>query len=127
MATVLVIDDDRPTQVLYGKVLGRMGHTVRSGFGPAALASAHADPPGLILLDMVQPGDEGVFGTVGEYMLHALHLDPATRNVPVVVITAWEEKAVAAMAMGAVECLLKPFSIEVLAHVVERWLAPQGA
>lgn len=123
MATVLVIDDDRPTQVLYGKVLGRMGLTVRSGYGAAALASAKANPPNLILLDMLQPGHEGAFETVGENILHALRADPATRAVPVIVITAWEEKAAAAMAMGAVECLLKPFSIEVLAHVVERWLA----
>jgi signal transduction histidine kinase len=82
--------------------------------GAAALAAARAEPPDLVLTDVMMPGLDG-FG-----LLRELRADPRTRTVPVILLSAraGEESAVEGLQAGADDYLVKPFSArELLARV----------
>jgi PAS domain S-box-containing protein len=82
--------------------------------GEAALAAARASPPDLVLSDVMMPRLDG-FG-----LLNALRADPATRTIPVILLSAraGEESRVEGLEAGADDYLIKPFSArELLARV----------
>jgi CheY-like chemotaxis protein len=84
---ILVIEDSRFLRVAIEKVLRKAGYDV---FGVAdgreGLSAARADPPALILLDMMLPGIDGTA------VLKALKLDPLTAQIPVIVLTGLSQK-----------------------------------
>jgi len=71
-----------------------------------ALESVHTNPPDLILAEASLPGPNGVD------LLHALRDDPATRAIPVILMMDEpdEELRLRALAAGAKDCLVKPFT-----------------
>ena len=80
---VLVIDDDPATLAVFGQTLQRHGIRVvevTNGLDGLRLARAHTFD--LIICDLLMPGLDGFT------VIAALHDDPATRNVPVLVLTA---------------------------------------
>jgi signal transduction histidine kinase len=82
--------------------------------GKSALAAAVAEPPDLILSDVMMPGLDGFS------LLRALRSDPRTLTVPVILLSAraGEESAVEGLQAGADDYLVKPFSArELLARV----------
>ena len=82
--------------------------------GKAALAAALADPPDLVLSDVMMPGLDGMG------LLTALRADERTARVPVVLLSAraGQEAAVEGLAAGADDYLVKPFSArELMARV----------
>src|SRR5687767_816023 len=113
MATgrVLVVDDEAAIAEVLAELLAQEGHmVVCCCSGEDALAAARAAPPGLVLLDVRMPGMGGLDGL---RVADALALDPRTRAVPVVLMTAaspqergpWGE----ALAGRAERVLFKPF------------------
>ena len=82
--------------------------------GEAALQSAVADPPDLVLTDVMMPRLDG-FG-----LLAALRADERTAAIPVIMLSAraGEEAAVEGLDAGADDYLVKPFSArELIARV----------
>ena len=82
--------------------------------GAAALASALAEPPALVLTDVMMPGMDG-FG-----LLAGLRAHDATRAVPVLLLSARAGKAprTEALQAGADDYIVKPFTAgELLARV----------
>lgn len=84
--TVLTIDDDFTVRALIRACLGR-----REGYrvllaenGKQGLELAAAQRPGLILLDWMMPGMDGL------EVLGRLKTSPATADIPVVMLTARE-------------------------------------
>src|SRR3972149_11357535 len=58
--SILIVEDARESLTLLTKLLSAEGYAVRSaGSGDLALASAAANPPDLILLDIRMPGVDG--------------------------------------------------------------------
>lgn len=101
---VLVIDDDPTVTDVVRRYLEHEGLTVRvAADGGVGLADALADPPALLVLDLMLPTLDGfeVFGR-----LRAEH------PVPVVMLTARgeEEHRIAGLELGADDYLAKPFS-----------------
>lgn len=127
MAVVLAIEDDDAIQDLYTAALVDLGYTVRRGYGDAALAAAMRDPPDMILLDLMQPGEHGHYETFGEQALILLRRNDSTRDTPVLVVTAWAEKAQRALTLGADDALVKPFVLGALFAAVERAVGPPTA
>ena len=78
--------------------------------GRTALALIVADPPDLVLADVMMPHLDG-FG-----LLAALRAEPATAHLPVVLLSAraGPEAAAEGLAAGADDYLVKPFSGEEL-------------
>lgn len=115
--SLLVVDDDPSLRLLLRTFFEKKGFIVdEAGDGPGALARArNAD---IVLLDQMLPGKTGL------EVLRALR--EAGCKVPILMLTADSapETAIAAMAAGADDHVLKPFSLPVLLARVERRLHP---
>jgi len=108
---ILIIEDEEDILALVQYNLLREGYRVRcAASGEEGLLAACADPPGLILLDLMLPGMDGL------EVCRRLRQEAATRQVPVVMLTAKGEEAdiVAGLELGADDYLPKPFSPRVL-------------
>ncbi|MBP7937134.1 MAG: response regulator [Phycisphaerae bacterium] len=114
-ASILVVDDMVDNVRLLNGLLDVRGYEVRSATdGARALASATAEPPDLILLDIRMPGLDGY------EVCRRLKADPATADIPVVFLSAAKESfdKIEAFAAGGVDYVTKPFEAEeVLARV----------
>ena len=74
--------------------------------GPGALQAIRELEPGLVLMDIQMPGMTGL------QVLRALAADPPPTEPAVIFTTAYDEHAVTAFELHAVDYLLKPFSQE---------------
>ncbi len=102
---IAIVDDERATRDLFEGILTAAGYaTMGAKDGTAALAQVTAAPPDLILLDLPLPG----MGALE--LCDRLKRDPATRGIPIIVVTALEEvtQKEAALTRGAEDFLLKP-------------------
>ena len=111
---VLVADDNADMRDYVTRLLRPHWEVEVVGDGTAALAAARASPPDLVLTDVMMPKLDG-FGLLAE-----LRCDPATRTIPVVMLSAraGEEARVEGLEAGADDYLVKPFSArELIARV----------
>jgi CheY-like chemotaxis protein len=102
---VLVADDDPRHRKLMDTVLHAEGYEVRSvESGVAALAAIAGEAPDVLLLDLMMPGMDGF------EVVRRLKADPATRRIPIVMVTALDDDASRARlaAAGVVDVLTKP-------------------
>lgn len=83
MATVLVVEDNPANMALATFLLQSAGHFVLTAKdAEAALVLARGEHPELILMDIQLPGMDGLEVTA------LLKRDEATRNIPVIALTA---------------------------------------
>ena len=103
---VLVVDDNADMRVYIASLLATEYSVQTAADGEAALELARAEPPDLVLTDVMMPRLDG-FG-----LLAALQADPQTLHVPVVMISAraGEEGVIEGLEAGADDYLIKPFS-----------------
>jgi DNA-binding response OmpR family regulator len=102
--SVLLIEDDRGIAGLYRQRLDLEGYAVTvAADGESALAAVAGSVPDLILLDVRLPGLGGL------EVLERLKKDRRTRQVPVLILTNWDDEEVRAQArkLGAHEYLVK--------------------
>ena len=107
-ARILVVDDDLHTRELLRELCESQGHTVEvAADGPAALDKIKSFNPELVLLDVMIPLIDG-FG-----VLARLRADPATAQLPVVVLTAVTdlEGKIRGIELGADDFITKPFRL----------------
>ncbi len=108
---VLVVDDQPANLRTLTVLLSRVGYEVATAAnGDDALARAEARTPDLILLDMMMPGRDG-FAVLAE-----IRQRPALQDVPVVFLTAAQDRELLLRAFdgGAVDYVTKPFIPEEL-------------
>jgi len=120
---VLVVDDEPDIVHYLEHVLRRLGYeTASAGNGAEALDKAAADPPDLVLLDVMMPVVDGFA------VCRALREREATRLVPVVVMTALQgvDNRVKLLEHGADEVLTKPVDERELVARVQSALARKG-
>ena len=99
---VLVIDDDEHQRALMTRFLHREGFTARTASdGATGLNLAHKLRPHAILLDVMMPGIDGWS------VLSALKATPELHDIPVIMVTFVEQRALAA-SVGATDYVLKP-------------------
>jgi signal transduction histidine kinase len=114
-ARVLLADDNADMRDYVARLLRAQRWVVDTvADGRAALEMARTSPPDIVLSDIMMPGLDG-FGLV-----RALRANPATRAVPVILLSAraGEESRIEGMATGADDYLVKPFSArELVARV----------
>ena len=122
--TVLVAEDDRDIRELLDILLVDSGYQpLLARDGQEALDLSREHVVHLALLDVAMPG-----GISGIEVTRRLRAQPATRALPVLLLSALaQERDVAAgMAAGADEYLIKPFEPAVLLERVRCLLAPEG-
>ena len=117
-ATVLIVDDDRDIVELLEEALWLEGYRVLSAVDWEALRLAHEQRPDVILLDLLMPGLDG------EEVARRLRADQATRDIPIVVMSAHDRRLMSATKLPVDDQLLKPFHLDHLFETVGRWAKP---
>jgi CheY-like chemotaxis protein len=81
--TILVVDDHEDVRRGHRMLFETRGFTVQEAAdGAQALASIAKSVPSLVILDLMMPGMDGLD------VLKAIRQNPATRNLPVIIVTA---------------------------------------
>jgi DNA-binding response OmpR family regulator len=118
---ILVVEDDPDLLALMEMILVDAGRGVRTApEGAAALERAAEQLPSLVFLDMRMPGMNG-WDFAREF--RARH----GRACPIVVVTAAENARQRAEEIGADAWLAKPFDIDEVLALVDRFLGPATA
>ncbi|SDH07953.1 response regulator [Propionivibrio dicarboxylicus] len=110
-ATVLAVDDTADNLALIAGLLKADYRVKIANSGEKALKIIHGDaPPDLILLDIVMPGMSG------HDVCKTLKADPATRDIPVIFLTAMSaaEDERHGLDLGAIDYITKPISPPIL-------------
>jgi two-component system LytT family response regulator len=111
---VLIADDEAPARAKLRRLLSREAEVeivAECSSGPEAAAEIRRAAPDVVFLDIEMPGLDG-FGVLAE-IEHA--------DVPhVVFVTAYDDHALRAFDVGAVDYLLKPYTPARFALVLER-------
>jgi len=124
--SVLVVEDEQDIRELVSYHLRKEGYRVwGAASGEDALRMIEAQPPDLVLLDLMLPGIDGLS------VCRRLRADPKTADLLILMLTAKGEEAdvVAGLNMGASDYVTKPFSPRVLmarVRAVLRRLARQA-
>jgi DNA-binding response OmpR family regulator len=120
-ARVLIVEDDRTVAEVVTRYLEREGFTVESvADGCEALERADAQPPDLVVLDIMLPGLDG---------LEVCRRLRSRAPIPVVMLTARgsEEDRVLGLELGADDYVAKPFSPRELTARVKAVLRRAGS
>ncbi|SIQ16662.1 MULTISPECIES: phosphate regulon transcriptional regulator PhoB [Acidiphilium] len=121
---VLVVEDEAPLVTLLRYNLEKSGFRVdEAGDGNEALTKITESPPDLVLLDWMLPTLSGI------ELCRQLRRRPATRSLPVIMLTARAEDqdAVRGLETGADDYITKPFSPEALVARIRALLRRTGA
>lgn len=112
---ILIVDDHTENLHLLSQMLQRQGYRIRvANSGGRALAAVYANPPDLILLDIMMPDMDGYA------VCEQLKRQPMTHDIPILFISALNDTVdkVKAFEVGGVDYITKPFQVqEVLARV----------
>ena len=118
---VLIVEDNANARELIVLVIKQAGYdVVEASTGLEAVDQAHALHPDLILMDLGLPGINGDEAT------ERIKADPSTRNIPVIVTTAFPRQSSLvqrAIAAGATEIVYKPVNFTAFAEMVQRYLS----
>ncbi|MDB5294044.1 MAG: response regulator [Phycisphaerales bacterium] len=119
---ILVVDDSATTRAVVKRTIALSGAAVgdvfEAGDGNAALGVIRSRKVDLVLLDLHMPGMGGV------ELAGILHGDPATRDIPIVVISAEPSAGrIEALKAGGVRGYVrKPFRPEQVRDVIHHFL-----
>ena len=114
-ASILIVEDEEPIQILLTYNLQAEGFRVRATANGEDVAHlVNEERPDLIVLDWMLPGISGI------EVCRLIRSRPETRDIPVIMLTARgeENERVRGLATGADDYIVKPFSVpELLARI----------
>src|SRR5687768_6579224 len=106
-ARVLIVEDDGDIASLLSHYVGKAGFQAETvSDGGRALTLARANPPDLVILDLMLPGLTGL------EVCKTLRADQLTAGLPIIMLTARGEESerILGLDMGADDYVVKPFS-----------------
>jgi CheY-like chemotaxis protein len=116
---VLAIDDNPDVAAILQQNLSEEGYTIAGAqTAEQGLAMAHELHPAAITLDIILPDRDGW------QVLHDLKSDPATRDIPVIMLTIVDNKPMG-LRLGAADYLVKPIDSDALLASLQR-MAPMS-
>ncbi len=109
-ASVLVVDDNADMRAYLTRLLAPLWAVRTTANGEEALAAVAESAPDVVLTDVMMPRVDGF------ELLRRLRQDPATRDIPVIMLTAraGQEASVEGLEAGADDYLAKPFRAQEL-------------
>jgi len=117
---ILIVDDDATMMRLLATILEIEGYQALEAFsGIEALKMIAKDIPDLILLDIMMPEIDGL------EVLEKLRLGSATKNLPIIMLTARveEDDIYEGWRRGADEYVTKPFDPKALIGIIKTVLS----
>lgn len=120
---ILVIDDEFDILDSIRFLLEDAGYAVTTARTPEplrALTTTTTNRPDLILLDML------IAGSDGRDLMRGLRADAATRDIPVIMFSAYPNAEAATLEAGATAFLAKPFEIKDLLSLIQAHLPPDA-
>jgi DNA-binding response OmpR family regulator len=112
---ILVVDDDPAIRDVVVDILAMSDYLVKTATnGAEALDQIRADRPAAVLLDLMMPVMDG-----WEFLRRCRAQD-LYAQIPVVVMSAARDVALAARELGAQAYLTKPFDMDAVVAVVDR-------
>ena len=121
MATILIVDDEKPVRQLLAGMFENAGHRVLQAWhGQHALdlVACESNCPDLVVSDVMMPLVGGV------ELCRILKASPATSRILIVLMSAAHAKA--STCAGADAIVGKPFELDVLNAIVERLLSARS-
>jgi len=113
---ILVVEDDADYREMVMLFLRRSGYrAVEAVTGLEAVSRARVARPNLILMDLDMPA------MTGDQATARLKADPSTRNIPVIVTTAFSYGSLVDRAI-----MHKPFALKLLRAAMQRHYQPDG-
>ena len=119
--TVLLVEDNEDNLVVYRTILDHVGYNVlEARDGEEGVTRAREEHPDLILMDISIPKIDGWEAT------RRLKADQATRDIPIIALTAHalEEDRERAIAAGCDGYLAKPVEPRRVVEEVQRFVGP---
>ena len=120
MPQILVVEDDESIRALVSDVLRDDGYSVREARnGVEALQAVRARRPDLIVLDLMMPVMDGWT------FVERCRLEPDCGDLPILVTSASHDlprTAERLRSFGVRTCLAKPFDLDGLLALVERYV-----
>jgi CheY-like chemotaxis protein len=121
MATILIVDDEKPVREFLVSAFEQEGHQVlEASHGRHALnlIASGSTRPDLVISDVMMPLLNGV------ELCHFLKADPATAHIPIVLMSAAHPRA--STGAGADALISKPFDLDTLDALVQGLLPAQS-
>ncbi|ADJ25354.1 response regulator receiver protein [Dehalogenimonas lykanthroporepellens BL-DC-9] len=120
---VLIVDDQEQIRLLVCGILKDEYEVLEAGSGEEALQVAREYLPDLIIMDILMPGMDGLTAC------SQIKSNPATNNIPVLVLTIidYELNRRFAESLGADGYITKPFTPEELRKAVSEHLKSPAA
>jgi CheY-like chemotaxis protein len=118
MATILIVDDEKPVREFLVMAFEQGGHRVieaSHGRNALNLIASNSERPDLVISDVMMPLVGGV------ELCRILKSDPQTAGIPVVLMSAANPRA--SNGAGADAIIGKPFDLDALDVLVHRLLA----
>ncbi len=116
---VLVVDDEELQRRLIKEFLRKENYTIiEASSGSEAISKVEEENPDLVLLDLLLPGLDG------KKVLKILREKFPLRKLPIIIVTAWDERqtALECLKAGANDYITKPIDSEVLKLKVSNML-----
>ena len=114
---VLVVDDEWKIRDVLSQFLTEKGYEViLASNGEEAIELAEKENPDVILLDVRMPGIDGI------ETCRRLKEEEKTRSVPVIMITAFQDREIEAYLEGADDFVVKPFNMVEISYRIESML-----
>lgn len=122
---ILIVEDNADCRELLRLIITRqLGcEVVEAATGLAAVEQASATHPDLILMDLGLPGINGAEAT------ERIKANPAIKDIPIVINTAFNATDLTkrALAAGAAEILHKPIELIVLRDTLRKYLSKESS
>ncbi len=111
---ILIADDEPNIRLLVGSMLSKDYSVLKASGGKEAIDIARSQNPDLILMDILMPKLDGYTAC------STIKKDPATKAIPVVMLTAvgYELNKKLAKEVGADGYIIKPFSPQELLNTI---------
>ena len=119
-ANLMIVDDSLDNLYFLVEMLSSRGYAVRPiSNGHMAISSAQADPPDLILLDIMMPDISGY------QVCEQLKADARTRDIPIIFLSALDKvlSKVKAFSVGGADYVTKPFHLQEISARIKTHLA----
>ena len=116
---ILVIDDDMVTQNMLVSTLTKAGYSVIvASNGNLGLEAASSQLPGLIILDIIMPGKDGI------EVASILKRDPKTDKIPIIFLSTLitERGKKSKSHDDSITYLSKPYNVDELLSEIRKYL-----